>query len=238
MTIQVPERSSAPTARRKELTVRSLGTYFLATFGLSWGAGMFYVFFQEQVDAVLWPMAYTNPVFIFMVYSPCMVGVFMVTRHYGLRGLGPFFRRFVLWRMSQAWWVLLVVGMPAVFYAGAAVNGILTDPFPFTPWYTVLPALLPMLLIGPIEELGWRGLALPLPLPLLQRRLAPLWASLLLGLAVAFWHTPSFLLSGTSSLPGTSGRSSSASSRSASSLRPCSTPPGAACWSPSCSTRR
>lgn len=33
--------------------------------------------------------------------------------------------------------------------------------------------------------------------PLLQRRLAPLWSSLLLGLIVALWHTPSFLLSGT-----------------------------------------
>jgi len=50
-----------------------------------------------------------------------------------------------------------------------------------------------MLFIGPFEELGWRGVALPL----LQRRFSPLVASLLLGLVVAVWHTPSFLLSGT-----------------------------------------
>ena len=82
--------------------------------------------------------------------------------------------------------------MPAVFYAGAVVNGNATD-FPFDPWYGVLPALIPAFFIGPIEELGWRGVALPL----LQRRFAPLWASLIVGAVAALWHTPAFLMAGT-----------------------------------------
>jgi hypothetical protein len=49
------------------------------------------------------------------------------------------------------------------------------------------------LFIGPVEELGWRGVALPL----LQRRFAPLWSALILGAFWAVWHAPSFLLSGT-----------------------------------------
>jgi membrane protease YdiL (CAAX protease family) len=80
-----------------------------------------------------------------------------------------------------------------VFYGGAVHNGNIADPFPDDPWYGVRPALVPPFLIGPVEELGWRGVALPL----LQRRLAPLWASLLLGVIVATWHTPAFFLSGT-----------------------------------------
>ncbi|GAA1635654.1 type II CAAX endopeptidase family protein [Georgenia ruanii] len=175
------------------LTLRSLWAFFVATFALSWGAGVLYMLFQERLDAVFGPMGYTNPLFIFMVYAPGIVGVLMVWRRFGLAGLGAFLRRFALARMSLAWWLVLLIGMPAVFYGGAAILGDLSQPFPFTPWYTVLPALLPMLLIGPVEELGWRGVALPL----LQRHLSPLWSALLLGLVVAVWHTPSFLVSGT-----------------------------------------
>lgn len=193
MSTRTPMRSPSAGPATTELTVRSLRTFFLATFGLSWGAGILYVFFQEPLDSVFGPMGYTNPIFIFMVYSPGIVGVLLVWKHYGISGLGRFLRRFALVRMSPTWWLVLIVGMPAVFYAGAAITGSLADPFPFEPWSAVLPALLAMLLIGPIEELGWRGVALPL----LQRRLAPLWSSLLLGLVIAIWHTPSFLLSGT-----------------------------------------
>lgn len=67
-----------------------------------------------------------------------------------------------------------------------------SDPFPFSPWSQVLPALALALFLGPIEEFGWRGLALPL----LQRRFAPFWAGLILGVIWAVWHIPSFLMSG------------------------------------------
>ena len=43
-----------------------------------------------------------------------------------------------------------------------------------------------------MEKFGWRGVALPL----LQRRFAPFWAGLILGLIWPPWHVPSFLISG------------------------------------------
>jgi membrane protease YdiL (CAAX protease family) len=95
--------------------------------------------------------------------------------------------------MSAVWWLFLAIGIPTIYYLGAAVNGNLADPFPFSPWYSVLPALLTALLIGPIEEFGWRGVAQPL----LQRRFAPLWASLILGAIWGIWHVPAFLVGGT-----------------------------------------
>lgn len=45
-----------------------------------------------------------------------------------------------------------------------------TNPFPFSPWYGMPPALDLALILGPVEELEGRGV----PFPLLQRRFAPL----------------------------------------------------------------
>lgn len=184
--------TDATATRHGELTTRSAWWFFLATFALSWGLGALVVAFQDQVESVLGPLGYTNPAFILIVYAPGFVGVFMVWRHHGWRGVGAMLRRLAYWRMSTGWWLLLLVGMPAVFYAGAVVTGNIGD-FPFDPWYGVLPALLPAFLIGPIEELGWRGLALPL----LQRRWTPLVSALVLGVVSAAWHTPAFFMSGT-----------------------------------------
>lgn len=181
--------------RRHELRPMSVGTvwrFFAATFALSWGLGALFVVFADQVEAIFGPMGYTNPVFIVMVWGPGIVGVALVLRHFGTQGLRSFLRRLTLCKMPWGWWVLLLVGMPAVFYAGALVTRNVGD-FPFDPWYGVLPALLPAFLIGPVEELGWRGVALPV----LQRRFAPLWAALIVGVVAALWHTPAFLLSGT-----------------------------------------
>jgi uncharacterized protein len=171
----------------------TLGPFFALTFGLGWGLPSLLLLFPNQLERIFGPMGYTNPLFILAVYSPGIAGVFLVWRHYGLTGLGSYIRRLTLWRMPLSWWVCLVIGIPAVYYVGAAIKGTITDPFPFSPWYNVLPALVIGLLIGPIEEFGWRGVALPL----LQRRFAPLWAGLILGAIWGLWHVPAFLLSGT-----------------------------------------
>jgi membrane protease YdiL (CAAX protease family) len=103
------------------------------------------------------------------------------------------FRRFKLARMPGWAWMILVVGFPAIVYSGAALSGTAGDTPVFSPWYTALPVLAQMLFFaGTVEELGWRGVALPL----LQRRFNPLISALVLGVAHAVWHLPAFALSG------------------------------------------
>jgi uncharacterized protein len=186
----IAQRPQEPAPR--PMTRRTLVAFFALAFGLGWGVGALMVVFNTQVESVFGEIGYTNPVFILVVYSPAIAGVYLVWRHYGTKGLGSFFRRFTLWQMPAVWWLFLVLGIPAGKYVGAALNGTITD-FPFDPWYGVLPMFAAALLIGPVEEIGWRGVALPL----LQRRYAPLWASLILGAFWGFWHLPAFLLSGT-----------------------------------------
>ena len=159
------ERDLNLNVRHGALTTRSTVAFFVGTFALSWSIGALLVVFPGQVEAIFGPMGYTNPAFILLVYAPGFVGLYMVCHHYGLRGLASFLRRFTLWRVPGRWSALFLLGMPAVFYAGAAITGNAND-FPFDPWYGVLPALIPAFLIGPIEELGWWGGATTAATPL------------------------------------------------------------------------
>lgn len=177
----------------RPLTTRTLLAFFALSFGLAWGILGLLIVDQAGVEAAVGPIHNAHPLFVLAVYAPGIAGLGLVWRHHGLAGLGRFLRRLAMGRMPAAWWLLLLLGMPAVFYAGAALKGTLGDPFPFSPWTAVLPALAAALVIGPIEEFGWRGLALPL----LQRRMAPFWAALLLGAVWALWHLPAFAISGT-----------------------------------------
>jgi membrane protease YdiL (CAAX protease family) len=175
------------------MKTKTLVAFLVLTFGLTWGLAALPILFYDQVVAIFGEISPSNPLFILAVYSPGVAGVFLVWCHYGIKGLGSFFRRLTLWRAPALWWLFLILGIPLLVYAGAAVKGSITDPFPFSSWYQVLPAMAMALFLGPIEEFGWRGLALPL----LQRRFAPFWAGLILGAIWGVWHIPSFLLSGT-----------------------------------------
>ncbi|MBK8905287.1 MAG: CPBP family intramembrane metalloprotease [Anaerolineaceae bacterium] len=175
------------------MTTKTIGPFLAITFGLTWGLAALLMLFYDQIVAIFGEVSPSNPLFILAVYSPAFAGVILVWRHYGLRGLGSFFRRLTLWRASSLWWLFLIVGIPAVVYTGAAIKGTIDDPFPFSPWHQALPALALALFLGPIEEFGWRGLALPL----LQRKYSPFWAGLILGVIWATWHIPSFLIGGT-----------------------------------------
>jgi len=173
------------------MKTKALVPFLAITFGLTWGIAAVLIFFTDQVVAIFGEINSSNPLYILAVYSPAFAGIFLVWRHYGLKGLGSFFRRLTLWRMPRAWWLFLLLGIPAIKYLGAALNGTISE-FPFSPWYLVFPAIAHYFFLGTLEEFGWRGLAQPL----LQRKMAPFWAGLTVGITVAIWHIPAFLLGG------------------------------------------
>lgn len=187
-------RKTARVSQKSPMGVKTLAVFLALTFGLSWIPMALFMFFPEPFTALFGEMRSTNPVFLLAVYAPGISGIFLIWRHYGLKGLGSFFRRLSFWRAPLPWWLFLLAGIPVIIYAAAAIKGTVNTPFAFSPWYLVFPGLIQSLLLGPLgEEFGWRGLALPL----LQRRFSPFWASLILGSIWAIWHAPSFLMSGT-----------------------------------------
>jgi membrane protease YdiL (CAAX protease family) len=135
-----------------------------------------------------------HPLFFLAVYAPAIAAFIIVARVGGLSGLKRFIGRALLWRCTVSWYAFLIIGVPLIFIIGSAIRGnLLTEPFPFMSFQSLLAALAFAAIKGPMEEFGWRGLALPL----LQRKLAPVWAGLILGVIWGLWHFPAFLLSGT-----------------------------------------
>lgn len=172
---------------------KKLVLFFILTFSLTWGIAALVILFPEQTTALFGELSISNPLFILAVYSPGIVGTLLVWQTYGTNGLAKFFRRLTLWRGPWQGYVFILLGIPAIMYIGSVLSGTFGEPFPFSPWTQALPALALALFLGPIEEFGWRGFALPI----LQRRFAPFWAGLILGIIWMIWHIPAFLIGGT-----------------------------------------
>jgi len=184
--------SPQPPRNQTQFSNKTLILFVMLAFGLTWGLAALFFIFPDPLTAIFGEPGLSNPLVILAVYAPGIAGVLLVLWKSGLQGLGSFLRRLTLWRAPIVWWLFLLVGIPAVVYSGAALKGTISDPFQFSSWPEALGALAFALVLGPIEEFGWRGLALPL----LQRRFAPVWAGLILGAIWAIWHIPSLLMSG------------------------------------------
>jgi len=173
---------------------RSLTPFLLISYGLAWSIVALYIFLPEPMNAVFGQLTGNHPLFFLAVYSPAIAAFTIVAVSGELQGLQRFLGRALYWRCSVAWYAFLIIGIPLIFIAGSAIKGnLFTEPFPFASFQALLVALFLSVIKGPVEEFGWRGLALPL----LQRKFAPIWAGLILGVIWGFWHLPAFLLSGT-----------------------------------------
>ena len=168
--------------------------FFLIVFGLAWSLFALFILATDWVETTFGALSGSHPLFILAVYAPAISALFLVGLKTGVSGLGRYLSRLFLWRASIWWYAFLLLGFPVIFFAGALIKGnAASAPLLTESIGALLPAIGFMLVLGPMEEIGWRGFALPI----LQRRMAPFWAGLLLGVIWAIWHVPAFLLSGT-----------------------------------------
>lgn len=186
--------ANTPRAEGCSVPVMALVPFVLIAFGLAWGIIALYLFLPEPMAALFGPLSGQHPLFFLAVYAPAIAALIIVALVAGTAGLRRFLSRLLFWRGSLGWYAFIFLGVPLLFYASAAAQGLpLAPPTPFASVSALISALFFMAIKGPVEEIGWRGLALPL----LQRKLAPIWAGLILGVIWGVWHLPAFLLSGT-----------------------------------------
>jgi len=185
-----PEKIMQPDA----IPFRSIALFLVLTFGIAWGILAAFIFFPETMVSLFGEITGQHPLFYLAVWAPAIAAFIVILRLSGLNGLRLYLSRALIWRCLWEWYAFLLLGVPLVFFAGSFLKGNLSEvAFPFASASAFLVALVFIAIKGPVEEFGWRGLALPL----LQRKMAPIWAALTIGVIWGFWHTPAFLLSGT-----------------------------------------
>ena len=170
-----------------------LSSFFILTFVITWGLGTLPFFFGEQLFTRFGEYGLGNPIYHIGVYAPAISALLIIGLMEVRKGILAYLHRFLHCRVGIRWYLLLLLGIPAVYLCTRILSHfILGTPlaYPVSPRYAAIPTVLWLMIYipGPVEEIGWRGFALPL----LQSRYNALRASLILGLIWAMWHLPAF----------------------------------------------
>jgi membrane protease YdiL (CAAX protease family) len=186
--------SAAPSPpHRSEIPSRALVPFVLVTFLITWGVTGLYIVAPERAAAWFGEISGAHPLFFLATWAPAIAGLAVVAAYAGPRALLAFLSRLLMWRCPPAWWLFILLGLPLVFVAGSLIKGgPVLAPLPPEGAGPLVAVLFMMLFLGPVEELGWRGVAQPL----LQRHMAPLWAGAAIGAIWGLWHLPAFHLAG------------------------------------------
>jgi uncharacterized protein len=165
--------------------------YCLAAYVLTWAVWLPRALVDQGLLAWEWPVVLGRV----WSYGPALAAVATAAGVAGRPGLRRLGRGLVRWRVGWRWYVVVFVAPFALSGAGRALHEQLTGqpvrwPVPQPTELLVFPLLILILALtdGLGEEVGWRGYALPM----LQERLGPALASVLLGLVWAAWHLPLF----------------------------------------------
>ena len=184
-------QSSSPSVQ--QIPGSALFLFLFVTFLITWGVIGIYIVAPDQAAGMFGEISGSHPLFFLATWSPAIAAFVVVCLHGGRSGLRGFLARLFLWRGSWGWAAFILFVIPLVFIAGSLIKGgPVLAPLPPDGAGVVVVALFMMLFLGPVEEFGWRGVMQPL----LQRRLAPIWAGIVIGATWGVWHLPAFFLAG------------------------------------------
>jgi membrane protease YdiL (CAAX protease family) len=176
-------------AKRKPLLV-----FFLLAFGISWGIPGLAMLFSALTGAFEISLDNSSPLTYIAVWAPAIAAFLTIGLRDGWSGIKAYARRCLRFTGHWGWYLGVLVGIPLMIFAGAILTeaaGIPALIIPTGAWLGVfLVENLQRGTLGPFEELGWRGYALPL----LQRRYSGWVSALILGTIWGLWHFPAFFM--------------------------------------------
>jgi hypothetical protein len=175
------------------VTRRSLPTFFVLTFVVSWTCFVGSAAIRDDQSQILPVVAYV--VYLIGVFAPAIVAIALTHRADGRAGLDALLSGIFRCPAQARWWIFAFSYVAVVRLAAALVHRLVAGAWPLfgrEVWLVMIPATLLSTPVQAGEEVGWRGYALPR----LAARLGLGPASLVLGAIWACWHLPFFFIQG------------------------------------------
>jgi len=163
--------------------------FFSLTFILSWGFGAITDPVYEATNSII----LTLPIALLSA-GPLVSALIVSAMIGGKAEVLALLRKFIVWRVGLRWYLIALLLPLIIHLAAVYLNVLMGAPAPtaasFGTWSALLGAFA-LRLVNPwdgpmLEELGWRGFALPR----FQQGFTPLTANLILALLVTIWHLP------------------------------------------------
>lgn len=177
----------------------SLPVFFILTFVITWA--MWISATLTKLNGGVSILGPDNPVGQFGRWAPGIAGIILTAFIAGKQGVGALFRPLKIWRVGIGWYLFALLYQPLLFFFAKWIDLLFGNTYevisPLTsvegPIFFVGLAVVISAIPGAfMEELGWRGFALPK----LQGRSTALIASIVVGLIWGAWHIPSMIFSG------------------------------------------
>lgn len=198
-TLTVSPKATRPVSLRNLLASHPFIAFFVLAFAGTW------LFFAPMVlgQDGLGFLPYHVPLWLYVVLflaasfsGPTAAALLITAARDGKTGVNQFLRRYGQWRVGWQWYLIFLVGFPALYllsatlWLGAAPWQALIDQWPtFFTVYLMAVLIFPAL-INWSEEAGFRGFAQTH----MQKAYGALTATLIVGLLHSLWHLPVFLL--------------------------------------------
>jgi membrane protease YdiL (CAAX protease family) len=198
-TLTINPNSAAPFTLRNYLAKHPFIAFFAITFAGTWLFFAPMVLGQDGLGLFSYSVPFGLYVLLFLTASfsgPTVAAIVVTYALEGKQGVWQFLRRYAQWRVGVQWYLLFLIGFPAIYLVAASIwmGG---EPWQalLQQWQAIFTVYLPAVLIFPAlinwgEEAGWRGFAQTR----MQAHYGPLATSLLVGFLHGIWHLPIFLL--------------------------------------------
>ena len=176
------------------MTIKHFIAFLVLTFSVSWGLPAVGLLLSRLFPGFAFSLDMYSPLYYAGVWGPAVAAVIVVGYVQGRSGLSAFGRRLLDWRFPMRWWVFALLGIPLLYFLAAVGHWLTDTPDAMSGWNLSLAYLVGSTLArataGPMEELGWRGFAVPL----LQRWLHPWTVIVVITALHSIWHAPVFLI--------------------------------------------